>query len=85
MVYNMDALLADAQAVAEENRALKAQAAELRGRLKEARRTNRRLARRVAEGKQSTYYWRQLLVAAAGLSAALTSLLYTMILAGGMR
>ena len=83
MAYNISEIMADAHAVAEENRRLRAEARVLEGRLKEARRENRAMGRQVARGRAREENWRQALVAAAGMAMALTSLLYAALIVMG--
>lgn len=83
MTYNIGEIMADAHAVAEENRQLRAEALVLEGRLKEARRENRALGRQVARGRAREENWRQALLASVGMAVALTSLLYAVLIVIG--
>lgn len=82
-VYNIDAIMAAADRLRDENEGLRVEVLELRGRLKESRLAARRLQNIVAEGRHREQYWRQLIVAAVGIAVALTSMLFTAIIVGG--
>lgn len=83
MVYRFEEVLATVEAVKGENERLKAEAEALRGRLREARRANRRLYREASRGRQRLEYCHQMMVAAGGLSVAVVSLIYAAIIIWG--
>ena len=87
-IYNLDAILAAAEAQREENEALRAEVEGLRGQLTEARRENRALRRgwARAEGRSARdlAFWRHLIAAAVGVSVALVCLLHSIVIAGVM-
>lgn len=86
-IYHMDELLAAAEALTGRNVELERQRDELRGQLKEARRTARKAqaagvrarTKSAAEGR----YWKQLTFAAVGVAVAVTCLLHSLILFWG--
>ena len=77
-------VMASIEAVKGENRRLYQQNEQLRGRLKEARQQARALQRKVETGSYSATYVRHLLIAAVGVTVALTSLLHSIVIVGVM-
>ena len=57
---------------------------QLRGRLKEARQQRRALQHKLETGRYSATYVRHLLIAAVGVTVALTSLLHSIVIVGVM-
>lgn len=66
-----------------ENNDMQVEIIELRARLAESRRALRQLGRIVAEGRDHEGQWRQRLMAAVGLTVAVTSAIYTIIIVAG--
>lgn len=82
--YNIAGVMASIEAVRRENRLLYQENEQLRGRLKEARVEARRLTKRIERSRYSAEYVRHLLIAAVGVTVALTSLLHSIVIMGVM-
>ncbi len=82
--YNIAGVMASIEAVRRENRLLYQENEQLRGRLKEARVEARRLTKRIERSRYSAEYVRHLLIASVGMAVALTCLLHSLVIAGGM-
>ena len=84
-VMNLDAAVAAAAVIREENARLCAEVDVLRGRLWESRRVCRQVRRECAEARaraaRDEAYWHRLIAAAVAVSVALTCLLHSVILA----
>lgn len=82
-IYNIEEIMAAVDALHGENAALQAEVEQLRGRLWEARRENRRLRKYALRGQRDAAYWRQLVAASVGMAVALTCLLHSLVFTGG--